>query len=215
MIALLPEGPVFAAFMIGVVVLVVSPGPDTLYVAARSLGQGRAAGLLATLGISCGLLVHITAAALGLAGLFQTWPLAYDVVRYLGVAYLLYLAWECFTGAEASAAHPAATMPRAAMLRIFRQAVLTNVFNPKVALFFVAYLPQFADPARGPVGPQIALLGAIMVGMGLAYLVTIALTAGALGERMRAYPGLRQAQRWQLATTLGGLAIWLAWPERR
>ena len=215
MIALLPEGPVFAAFMIGVVVLVVSPGPDTLYVAARSLGQGRAAGLLATLGISCGLLVHITAAALGLAGLFQTWPLAYDVVRYLGVAYLLYLAWECFTGAEASAAHPAATMPRAAMLRIFRQAVLTNVFNPKVALFFVAYLPQFADPARGPVGPQIALLGAIMVGMGLAYLVTIALTAGALGERMRAYPGLRQAQRWLLGTTLGGLAIWLAWPERR
>jgi len=215
MIALLPEGPLFAAFLIGVVVLVVSPGPDTLYVAARSLAQGRGAGLLATLGISCGLMVHITAAALGLAGLFQTWPLAYDVVRYLGVAYLLYLAWDCFAAAETEGAKPAAPMPGAARRRIFRQAVLTNIFNPKVALFFVAYLPQFADPARGPVGPQIALLGAIMVGMGLTYLVTIALTAGSLGERMRAYPGLRRAQRWLLGTTLGGLAIWLAWPERR
>jgi threonine/homoserine/homoserine lactone efflux protein len=215
MIALLPEGPVFAAFLIGVTVLVVSPGPDTLYVAARSLAQGRAAGLLACVGISCGLMAHITAAALGLAGLFQTWPLAYDVVRYLGVAYLLYLAWDCFAADEDQGGTSSPPLQGAAMIRIFRQALLTNIFNPKVALFFVAYLPQFADPSRGPVGPQIALLGAILVSMGLAYLVAIALTAGMFGERMRAYPGLRRAQRWLLGTTLGGLAVWLAWPERR
>lgn len=215
MLVLLPDGPVFAAFLIGVVVLVVSPGPDTLYVAARSLGQGRAAGLLATAGIGCGLMVHISAAALGLAGLFQTWPLAYDAVRYLGVAYLLYLAWECFAAADAEGGQPTPPIARAGKRRIFRQAALTNIFNPKVALFFIAYLPQFADPARGPVGLQIAILGAILVAMGLSYLTAIALTAGALGERMRAYPALRRAQRWLLGATLGGLAVWLAWPERR
>ncbi len=215
MIPLLPEGPVFAAFLLGVVVLVVSPGPDTLYVAARSLAQGRAAGLLATAGIGCGLMVHIAAAAMGLAGLFRAWPLAYDAVRYLGVAYLLYLAWDCFAADDAKAAIPAAPLQGAAMIRIFRQAVLTNLFNPKVALFFLAYLPQFADPARGAVGAQIALLGAILGSLGLTYLAAIALTAGTLGERLRAYPGMRRAQRWLLGATLGGLALWLAWPERR
>ena len=211
---MLPDWTLLLPFLAASAALIVSPGPDTLYVAARSIGQGRLAGLIAAAGISAGLIVHIAAAALGLAGLFRLVPIAFDVVRYLGVAYLLYLAWRAFAGETDGGDLTAAATPLAPA-RIFRQAAITNILNPKVALFFVAFLPPFADPARGSVALQLTSLGALFIVMGLAYLIVLAAAVGHLGNRLRASRRARRVQRWFQGSVLGAMAVWLALPERR
>ena len=211
---MLPDWTLLVPFLAASAVLILTPGPDTLYVAARSVGQGRVAGLIAAAGITAGLVVHIAAAALGLAGLFRLVPIAFDVVRYLGVVYLLYLAWHAF--ADTTEADDATAAPtRLSPARIFRQAAVTNILNPKVALFFVAFLPPFADPARGSVALQLASLGALFIAMGLVYLVALAILAGQVGDRLRTNPRARRVQRWFQGSVLGAMALWLAWPERR
>lgn len=211
---MLPDWPLLAPFLAASAVLILTPGPDTLYVAARSIGQGRIAGLIAATGTTAGLVVHIAAAALGLAGLFRLVPIAFDVVRYFGVAYLIYLAWHAFADTT-EAGGPAAAPEPLAPARIFRQAAITNILNPKVALFFVAFLPPFADPARGSVALQLASLGALFIAMGLVYLVALAALAGRIGDRLRTSSRARRVQRWFQGSVLGAMAVWLAWPERR
>ena len=144
-----------------------TPGPDMLYVAARGAAEGRRAGVVSALGIGAGTLVHITALALGLSALLAAVPLAYDAVRYAGAAYLVYLGVRALLarreeGASvadapssgAGARRATEPPPPGRLAALFRQGVVTNVLNPKVALFFLAFLPQFVDPARGsPAAP--------------------------------------------------------------
>lgn len=163
-------------FMAAALALNLTPGPDMLYIAARSVSDGRAAGMLSALGISVGLLFHLTALALGLAALLAAVPLAYDIVRIAGALYLLVLGLGLLLrpprGGEI------AKLPRSRLRVIFVQGVVTNVLNPKVALFFLALLPQFVDLGAGPPVPQIIFLGLLfnvqgtLVNLGVALLAS-------------------------------------------
>src|SRR5512133_1760869 len=170
-----------------------TPGPDMLYVAARGAAEGRRAGVVSALGIGAGTLVHITALALGLSALLAAVPLAYDAVRYAGAAYLVYLGVRALLargpaaaalslGATTAAARPAELAP-GRLAAIFRQGVVTNVLNPKVALFFLAFLPQFVDPSRGSAVAQTVLLGLLFDCSGTIVNVAVALFAS--GARRR------------------------------
>src|SRR5262245_49563145 len=123
----------------------ITPGPDVLYIVGRSLSQGRAAGVIPSCGISAGCLCHVATAALGLSAVMVTVPAAFDVVRYAGAAYLVWLGINALRAASGPLAFRALTHTSRAA--IFRQGALTNILNPKVALFFLAFLPQFTDPA--------------------------------------------------------------------
>jgi threonine/homoserine/homoserine lactone efflux protein len=211
---MLPDTPLFIAFAIAALAVILSPGPDTLYVLTRSVGEGRLSGIVASLGISAGLCVHIGAAALGLSKLFDYAPIAYDVLRWAGVAYLLYLAWRAFTGGDTPLSVSAGGAPKRRG-RAFGEAALTNILNPKVAVFFIAFLPQFADPARGDVALQLVLLGGMFILAGFAWLAALALTFGYFGEWLKRSVRFWRWQRWVMGTSLGGIALWLALPARR
>jgi threonine/homoserine/homoserine lactone efflux protein len=146
-----------SSFFIATLALNLAPGPDMTYVAARSVGQGRRAGLISALGISAGCLVHIVAASAGVAVLLRGWPGAYSVVRFAGAVYLTYLGIGLLWSAGLS--EGPGTVADASDFEIFRQGAVTNVLNPKVAMFFLAFLPQFVDPSRGPAGLQTLALG--------------------------------------------------------
>jgi threonine/homoserine/homoserine lactone efflux protein len=152
-------------FVVAGLALNLTPGPDLLYITARSLGQGWRAGAASAFGIAAGCLVHTAAAALGISVLLRASPLAYDAIRLLGAAYLIWLGIQALrTRAPLVQATPLAPTPLA---RVFWQGFVTNVLNPKVALFFLAFLPQFADPARGAFALQVLVLGLIFIANGL------------------------------------------------
>ena len=163
-------------FFLATLALNLAPGPDMTYVAARSLGQGRRAGLISALGISAGCLVHIVAASAGVAVLLRAWPRAYSLIRLAGAAYLLYLGismWRSAGRGESLQAIAPATDGE-----IFRQGAITNILNPKVAMFFLAFLPQFIDPARGPAGLQTLALGLLFNVSGTLVNAAVAWLAG-------------------------------------
>lgn len=184
----MPDSRSLLVFIGAGLLLNITPGPDVLYIVGRSIGQGRRAGLVSVLGISTGCLFHVASAALGLSALMLAIPAAYDVVRYAGAAYLVWLGVR----AIASTSSPLRIQrPEAVPLgRVFRQGMLTNVFNPKVALFFLAFLPQFADPTRGPVPFQIAMLGLIFIANGAVICVVYAVAASWIGEWLSARYGI-------------------------
>ena len=166
----------FGSFAIATLALNLAPGPDMTYVAARSLGQGRRAGLISALGISAGCVFHVAVAAAGVAVLLRAWPQAYTVVRIVGALYLFYLGVGLIGRARSATELTAVAMD--SDLAIFRQGIVTNVLNPKVALFFLAFLPQFVDPSRGWVALQTAGLGAWFITSGTIVNVAVAWLAG-------------------------------------
>jgi threonine/homoserine/homoserine lactone efflux protein len=182
-----------ASFLLATLALNLAPGPDMTYVAARSLGQGRRAGVVSALGIAVGCLFHIAAAAAGLAVVLRAWPDAYAVVRVAGAAYLVYLGAGLILRARSAGAM--AALPPDSLRVIFRQGVITNVLNPKVGLFFVAFLPQFVDPARGPVMVQTLALGIFFNVSGTLVNLAVAWLAGAAGTLLRADSARAWVQR--------------------
>ncbi len=140
--------------------LAVTPGPDMILVAARSAAQGRLAGLVTQFGVSAGSALHAVILALGLSQLFLAIPYAYDLVRYLGAAYLLFLAWQAFTGSD-SFSTQSSPDKRLSMSVIFRHGFFSNLLNPKVALFYLALFPQFLEPESGSVAVQILVLATL------------------------------------------------------
>jgi threonine/homoserine/homoserine lactone efflux protein len=211
---MLPDTPLLIAFAIAALAVILSPGPDTLYVLSRSVGEGRLSGIVASLGISAGLCVHVAAASLGLSKLFEYAPVAFDALRWAGVAYLLYLAWRAFTG-DAAPLNVSTGTERKRLLRAFSEAALTNLLNPKIIVFFIAFLPQFANPERGQVALQIALLGGMFILAGFCWLGGLALAFGSFGDCLRRSVRFWRWQRWFMGTSLGGIALWLALPARR
>jgi threonine/homoserine/homoserine lactone efflux protein len=167
------------AFIGAGLLLNITPGPDVLYIVGRSLSQGRLAGAVSALGISAGCLVHVAAAALGLSTLMLTVPLAFDAVRYAGAAYLVWLGVGALRRRSASLA--LAAMTRVSLWAVFRQGMVTNALNPKVALFFLAFLPQFTDAARGPLALQFVVLGLVFIANGLVVCLGYAVAASWLG----------------------------------
>lgn len=163
---MLPSHSQLLFFVSAAAILLAIPGPAVLYIVGRSIGQGRNAGFVSALGIGVGTLVHTAAAAVGLSALLVSSATAFSVVKYLGAAYLVFLGIQRLRSKEslAAAADPAA--PRASLTRVFMQGIVVNILNPKTALFFFAFIPQFIDPARGHVAMQIASLGVLFACMG-------------------------------------------------
>ena len=172
----MPSSQSLLLFMTAALALNVTPGPDMLYVIARSTGDGLRAGIASALGIGAGTLVHIAALALGLSALLRAYPLAYDVIRWAGALYLVWLGIRAIYGAREPVS--AVERPPASLSRIFLQGAITNVLNPKVALFFLAFLPQFVDPARGNPVFQIVMLGLLFNLSGTLVNIGVALAAG-------------------------------------
>ncbi len=202
-----------ALFAIACLALTATPGPDMLLIASRSLSQGKASGFATLAGIQAGTYCHALAAAFGLSQLFLAVPLAYDVVRYAGAAYLLYLAWKAFRATGLFA--PADGLHRHSIATVFRQGLLTNLLNPKMALFVLALFPQFVQPDAGNVALQIMLLATVLNLIGLAVNGAVILTASRLGH---AFSGRNRPSRWPqylLGTVFAGLAVRLAFDGKR
>lgn len=184
---------VYRVFLAASLALLLVPGPAVLYIVTRSMTQGRTAGIVSVLGISLGSLVHVVAAALGLSALLMSSALAFMIVKYLGAGYLIYLGLRTlFTKVESQEPN---TVQKQALSRIFRQGIIVNILNPKTALFFFAFLPQFVDPTRGALAPQILFLGFTFILMGIMSDSCYALLAGTFGNTLRGNPIYLKAQR--------------------
>jgi threonine/homoserine/homoserine lactone efflux protein len=180
-------------FMTGAMLLLLVPGPAVLYITSRSIGLGRAAGLVSAMGIAVGTLFHVAAATLGLSALLVSSATAFQFVKYAGAAYLIYLGIRTLRGGDAAMLDP--TGERRNLGSIFGQGVLVNLLNPKTALFFLAFLPQFVDPARGHATLQIFELGVLFALMGWVSDSVWAMIAGTFGTRLRGNVRLRTTQR--------------------
>lgn len=169
-------------FIVASLVVLVLPGPGVLYVVARSVGQGRRAGLLSAFGLSVGVLAHVVAAAVGLSTILLTSATAFNIVKMLGAGYLIYLGIRTLLASRpaANAAIPAPLSP----YRLFADGVVVSVLNPKIAVFFLAYLPQFVDPSRGAVAQQIVLLGLIYAVLAFLTDSSYALLAGSVRHKL-------------------------------
>lgn len=180
-----------APFFLASVLLALAPGPDNIFILTQSALRGRTAGLAVTLGNCTGLIVHTTAVAAGIAVIFQTSVLAFTALKALGACYLLYLAWKVFRASPASLAM--GKRSEAPLLKLYRRGIIMNITNPKVSIFFLAFLPQFADPSRGPLTLQIVLLGGVFIVATILVFGGIALLAGTLGERLNRSARIQQA----------------------
>ncbi len=209
----MPELSNLLLFAVASLALTATPGPDMMIVAARSAAQGRSAGFATYLGVAAGSFVHALASAIGLSQLFLIVPFAYDVVRYLGAAYLAYLAYQAFRSAQPST-KPGKTPVAVSMTTMFRQGFLSNVLNPKVALFFLALFPQFIDPTVGPVWLQIFVLAIILNIVGLGVNGTVILIASRAVSSVSTSPTFEKFAHYALGTVFGGLAAKLAFEER-
>ncbi len=178
----MPDLHSLALFVVAGLALNVTPGPDMMYVAARSASEGRASGITSALGIAAGTLVHVSLVAAGLAALLSAVPVAYTVVRLAGGAYLVYLGVRALLRPAGIAQR---RLARASRWAVFRQGVITNVLNPKVALFFLAFLPQFVDPARGNPAIQVLELGLLFDVNGTIVNLVVAVGASGASARLR------------------------------
>lgn len=182
-----------ALFSVACFALAVTPGPDMLLIASRSASQGRRAGFATLAGIQAGTYCHALAAAFGLSQLFVLLPLAYDAVRIAGAVYLLFLAWKCVTS-PANAAAAAVADSRFPVAQVFRQGLLTNLLNPKMALFVLALFPQFVQPDAGAIVWQMLLLATVLNAIGLLVNGAVIIAASTLANRWAARPLARWPQ---------------------
>ncbi|HEU4397982.1 MAG TPA: LysE family translocator [Actinomycetota bacterium] len=201
----MPDTATIAVFAVAAVTLLLIPGPAVLYIVSRSVGQGRAAGLASVCGIHVGSLLHVAAAALGLSALLVSSALAYDTVRYLGAAYLVWLGVQRLLARDEDARPARAGGDR--LGRIFAQGVVVNILNPKTALFFFAFLPQFVDASAGTVRLQVAVLGATFVGLGLVTDSAYALLASTSASFLRGRRRVARASRLVSGGVLVGLGV--------
>lgn len=197
--------PTVMAFSLAAYILIVVPGPAVMYVIARSLDQGRLAGLMSVLGVAVGALVHTAAAAFGLSALLSASAVAFNIVKYLGAAYLIYLGVKTLK-TKVTPDQPI-EVEHWTMWQTFQQGIIVNVLNPKAALFFLAFLPQFADPGRGPVWLQICLLGLIFVLIALLSDGMYAMLAGQLSGFLKRNYTFMRGQRYFAGATYIGLGL--------
>lgn len=201
---------VFAALSLG---LALTPGPNMLYLVSRSLAQGTGAGMVSLLGCQAGSLAIMLAAAAGITAALLAIPYAWDILRIGGAAYLLFLAWQCVRPGGQPLFAPRA-MPREPAARLFAVGAATAALNPKVALFYMAVLPPFLDPARGNTFLQAAILGAVQIAICTAFDAILVWGAACTARFLGTRPGWMAAQRWVLGAALGLLALKLATESR-
>jgi threonine/homoserine/homoserine lactone efflux protein len=201
----------FVLFVGAAWALIIAPGPDMLYVITRGMAHGRRAGILSALGVISGILVHTTAAALGLSLILQTSATAFLIIKYAGAFYLLYLGIKSWRDKRALELQ---THSSASFGALYWQGVLSNVLNPKVAIFFLAFLPQFVDRGGGNVTLQMVVLGLTFAFFGLCFLVGVGYSAGAIGTWLTHRPRYTDLLRRLASGILVALGIRLALTER-
>jgi threonine/homoserine/homoserine lactone efflux protein len=209
---------VSTASVIGIAVvalgMVLTPGPNMIYLVSRSIIQGRRAGLVSLLGVATGFGVYLLAAVVGLTAVFTLVPALYTVLKLAGAGYLLYLAWQAIRPGGSSPFAPE-PLPPDGPLRLYTMGLVTNLLNPKIAVLYVSLLPQFVDPSRGDVALQNLLLGGTQITVAMIGNTLITLTAGSLAVFLARRPVWMRAQRAFMATVLGGLAVKMATDRSR
>ncbi|NJP89296.1 LysE family translocator [Nonomuraea sp. FMUSA5-5] len=203
----MPDISTLAVFCAATLGLLVVPGPAVLYIVTRSVSQGRTAGLISVLGIHTGSIVHIAAAALGISALLAASATAFTIVKYVGVAYLLWLGLRKLL--NKGGGEEIVELKVQSKRRLFWEGFVVNVLNPKTAIFFLAFLPQFTNPAAGPVGPQILVFGLVWLLLGMASDGTYAMLASALAGRVRSSARARRRLDVGSGVVYLGLAAWL------
>ncbi len=211
----MPDLATLALFAVACLALTASPGPDMLLIATRSVSQGKVSGFATLAGIQVGTYCHALAAALGLSQLFLVVPVAYDVVRYAGAAYLLWLAWKTFRSDGTVLAPTTGAGRRYSISAMFRQGLLTNLLNPKMALFVLALFPQFVHPDAGSVALQIMVLATVLNLFGIVVNGIVILMASQLGRLFAGSGRWRRLPNILLGTVFAGLAVRLAVDSRR
>lgn len=190
----MPDASTFELFLAAALIFLLVPGPSVLYVVARSVDQGRLAGLVSVLGIQLGTTVHIAFAAAGLSAILASSAAAFALVKWVGVAYLVWLGIQRFLTRDED--EEPDTVDPAPLYRVFSQGILVNILNPKTALFFLAFLPQFVDPSRGSAWLQVVVFGATLAALGVCTDGMYALAGGSIGEMVRQNASLRRARRY-------------------
>ncbi len=203
---------VLAIFFTASVLLALAPGPDNIFVLTQSALHGRLAGFIVVLGLCTGLMVHTVAVAIGVAAVFQTSQLAFTILKAIGAAYLLYLAWQAFRASTSKLASSAHEPP--SLRWLYGRGIIMNVTNPKVAIFFLAFLPQFVDPAHGSITMQLVILGITFIGATLLMFGSVSWGAGFLGEWLRRSARAQIILNRVAGTVFVALAIRLATAER-
>jgi threonine/homoserine/homoserine lactone efflux protein len=203
-----------ALFALATVVMVFTPGPNMIYCVSRTLCQGRAAGMVSLAGVQMGLVLHICAAGAGLTALLLAVPLAFDLVKLAGAAYLLWLAWQAVKpGARSMFA--ARELPQDSPATLFRMGLVTNLLNPKVAMFYLSIFPQFIQPDRGSIWLQTLQLGVVQICVSASGNTMVILSAAKITKFFERSPGWVAAQRYVMGSVLAGLAFRIATTEKQ
>ena len=192
-------------FILASALLSIAPGPDNIFVLTQSALYGRKSGMLVTFGLCTGLVVHTTAVAFGIAVIFQASVVAFTALKIAGAVYLLYLAWLAFSASASSLEGPDSTQRTS--WELYRRGIFMNITNPKVSIFFLAFLPQFASPEYGALAPQIFTLGALFIVVALVVFGVIAVLAGALGSWLNRLPKTQVYLNRIAGTVFTGLAL--------
>lgn len=200
----------FSAIALG---MVLTPGPNIVYLVSRAICQGRVAGLISLAGVALGFVVYMLCAAFGITAIVLAVPYAYDALRLAGAGYLMWLAWQALRPGG-RAGFELRTLSHDSPRRLFSMGLLTNLLNPKIAVMYLSLLPQFIQPGHGPVLAQSLLLGIVQIGISVSVNALIVLAAGSVAAFLHHRPGIARLQRWLMGTVLAALAVRIA-TERR
>lgn len=201
----------FALICLG---MVLTPGPNMVYLISRSLSQGPKAGLISLGGVAVGFLFYVFSAAFGITALLFAVPYAYDALRLAGALYLLYLAWQALRPGGRSP-FQVRELPRDRPRKLFMMGLMTNLLNPKVAVLYLSLLPQFINPEKGQVLSQLLMLGVTQIAISLSVNAIIAITAGSIAVFLAGRPLWMLVQRWLMGTVLAALAVRMATESQR
>jgi threonine/homoserine/homoserine lactone efflux protein len=210
----MPTAANLVAFAVVALGMVLTPGPNMIYLVSRSVCQGRAAGFVSLAGVAAGFLVYMLCAALGITALVMAVPLAYDALRLAGAAYLLWLAWQAVRPGGRSVFH-VRDLPADSPRRLFAMGLVTNLLNPKIAVMYLSLLPQFVTPETGNVLAQSLTLGLVQICISMSVNAVIVLAAGTMALFLARRPGWLAVQRWLMGTVLAALAVKIATEARR
>jgi threonine/homoserine/homoserine lactone efflux protein len=209
-----PTSTTLLAFALVALGMVLTPGPNMIYLVSRSICQGRAAGLISLGGVALGFVVYMLCAALGITALVFAVPYAYDALRLTGAAYMLYLAWQAVRPGGRSPFQVRA-LPVDGPRKLFVMGFVTNLLNPKIAMLYLSLLPHFIDPAQGSVLTQSLVLGSVQIAVSVTVNAAIAVAAGSIAVFLAGRPMWLLVQRWIMGTVLAALAIRMATEARR
>ncbi len=210
----MPELSSLIAFALVALGMVLTPGPNMIYLLSRSISQGRKAGFISLGGVALGFVFYMLCAAFGITALVMAVPFAYDALRFGGALYLLYLAWQAVRPGGRSPFHVKA-LPKDSPRKLFTMGLLTNLLNPKIAVLYLSLLPQFISPEQGSVLTQSLVLGFTQIAISVSVNSLIALTAGSIAVFLSGRPLWLAIQRWLMGTVLAALAVRMATEARR